>query len=817
MTKNVAEEFDLAQITTSTKKTVDLKNAESAALTFKGDTIDGQIVHQASGNNIIVMAFGTKQVEDTTVVDYDKLLVTATFKNFNKVNEKCDKFVLKSDEEYEETDDLFTMDYDPTFKKGTWTGTDLNDSVESDAINETFKLAGGNNVIEFNVLKDESEKDVAFGEDKVIAKGNTDTLLFDDDYALTFTRDGKDVVITATKGEDESAITGTVTVKDYLKKEGQNVYIGESSLKNIVEDELETMEIVDKSKKGNAKLEGTWITEGIIGGDGNNKITTGTGDDYVLASAGKDTLTIDGVGDKNLSLDSAASEAAIATTDYSSTTTVSFKKGVNLVPPNKENDPEAASLNVKFAWDEEEEPTGVITYAKKGNDLYVEQDWTGEKITDPDKSAAVIVKDFFNSKKPQIANAVTFDEEYLVDALADSKSGKLTQIGKGKITGTEYNDYLIGSKKADKITVTAVGDDIVEGAEGNDKITISAKAADKESGTKTLNFEKGSGKDTVIFATDADASVVLNNNANVKEVGGVVSYEKTGNDLIMKTVYAKDPEDRKSKDVTDTVTVKDYFAKAQDVKFTVANTSEAEDAPETIDVDLKTAVGDEYLTVNGVSSKSGSFKGTSFLGTDLNDSMTYTGKGNAFMYDIGGDDKYNVTLTKKSNLTIYDTFVSEEGKNKVDFTNSSENLRIFFNANKNGVVITQGTTDTDDLTILNADSLTKSNIKNVVKGKGSGFAIVDSYFGTTNAEDDVADMFTFYSTEKKGDLSALTILDMDSYISEVTSSVTAWFNDDANKAYADKTAMDVFASNDNAAITSLLAAYNVAYETPEVG
>ncbi|MBR3889779.1 hypothetical protein IKJ53_04625, partial [bacterium] len=117
---------------------------------------------------------------------------------------------------------------------------------------------------------------------------------------------------------------------------------------------------------------------------------------------------------------------------------------------------------------------------KKGNDL--------ELLTFKDgESGSIVLKNFF--KLEGIADTITVYE-------TDSNSSMLSLLphpfqvtGKGTIKGTAFDDYILGSTKADKIYAID-GEDEIYADKGNDKI-YSGEAK------PTLRFNVGDGKDTL--------------------------------------------------------------------------------------------------------------------------------------------------------------------------------------------------------------------------------------------------------------------------------------------------------------------------------
>ena len=107
--------------------------------------------------------------------------------------------------------------------------------------------------------------------------------------------------------------------------------------------------------------------------------------------------------------------------------------------------------------------------------------------------------------------------------------------------------------------------------------------------------------------------------------------------------------------------------------------------------------------------------------------FNYSGKGKAVMIRSSRKDKYIASLNSKSHLVINDSG-SSNGNDYLYIKTNKNNLRAFFNVDKEGSVTLNSNYKSDDLFIFNKSSLTVKNVKSVLKGGGSGFIDINNFF-----------------------------------------------------------------------------------------
>ncbi len=577
-----------------------------------------------------------------------------------------------------------------------------------------------------------------------------------------------------------------VTFKDYLKLAEDGVTIGETSLKDLLENNVKGVSILgdsDATKK--QTLTGTFLREQFYGGTNNDTISTGDDYDTIYLSEGRDTITVNGSGLKSLDYIRPAEELSLGNT------TVKFAKGVEFGFDEDGNVAEGkTALSLVSITDMLRDSN--YGFEKSGNDLIIDSDAIkklkkrfGADVELENKT--LTIKDFFAENGAINGTIFGYDSDHL-PVTFDDYGVSVFQFGNekkaNKMQDTKYDDMLIGGNKADKFTVSN-GDAHIFALKGNDTIDV-VKGAEGTvsiaetmgSGNDTLNIDSEVGENAEFMIDGAYSKMMTSDKADI-------SFEKTGDDLIFNMTYFKDADAGIKKDINDSLTVKNFFNNEFDVAFGY-NNLEPDDW-----YDVNKAL-DKKLIVNGVKDTdktSPTYKETIFEGTDYDDSMTYAGKGASYMAGGQGDDEYNVTLTKSSDLIISDT----SGDNDVSLTNSVNNFRMLLNIDNEGNLVVDE--DGSSLYVFNKSDFTA---KNVVKGdKASGKIEIDSFF---TLKDEAVYFGENYSMSAKEGA-----LYMKNYIGQITSAVAGWFT--THEGYADVEA--VLAENNANDVKSLIAVFDV--------
>jgi len=163
-------------------------------------------------------------------------------------------------------------------------------------------------------------------------------------------------------------------------------------------------------------------------------------------------------------------------------------------------------------------------------------------------------------------------------------------------------------------------------------------------------------------------------------------------------------------------------------------------------------------------------------------------------YNIGATSKKNVGFTKSSKIHIRDT----GGVDTMNIISKTKDLRLLFNVDENGNIVTSGEfhfSKNDDkiwdsIMIFNKSSLTAKNIN---KNNFTGVIEIDNWFSAGKIE----------TINTKNN----TNLNMETWINSVKSSVQSWLT---TGKYANKydNALEVFESKDSKAIASLVSVYS---------
>ena len=300
------------------------------------------------------------------------------------------------------------------------------------------------------------------GTDVIQGYDSSDTLVFEGAKDLSYSKTGagKDLIINKNYDYDDEKYKDKITLKNYFASD--DVSIGGVNINSLY-------------ISGSGKLNGTKYSDVIMGSNKADKITTGAGNDVVVAGKGKDTITIDGSGKKDLIF-------------------VDGDGNDTVIMDNK-------TAEVKL--DLSEKNDGIDEYTKSGNDLIITTFY--ENAKGKEVKETVTVKNVFDATKCDISKVSVKD--YSLKSLDDElNSTTLTVKGvRNVFEGSKYKDEIVGTKKADTIT-TGNGDDEIYAGKGNDTVTING------SGTKKISIGNGDGNDKIIYSYNgaATANLVMN-------------------------------------------------------------------------------------------------------------------------------------------------------------------------------------------------------------------------------------------------------------------------------------------------------------------
>ena len=469
-------------------------------------------------------------------------------------------------------------------------------------------------------------------------------------------------------------ISGQVTLKNYMKLAEDNVNIGTDSLKAILQGGADAQIALDYSsaKKGQT-IKGTFLSENITGSKFADKIYAVGGTDTITAGKGNDTITL-GTGIKTVNI--AGGDGYDTIKGLSNATSLALnisgavgsnnfvKSGNNLVIEHdiysyKDGKEVKYSTSASRSVDNTAVESGYYKVNEDNSILYSKTEQTGYTKIDTDHklysygSGKNIT--YYTSATHSENNTLVTEKTTVADYFIGNNADKVSTValnslnisGKGKIAGTKYNDVITGSAKADKIT-TGDGADVITAGKGNDTITIDG------AGAKTLNFDRTSGKDTVVVsaADFTSANLVFDGTADY-----TYDHSVNGNDLIVKANYdaVKDAKGKVTqKASTATITVKDYFADGLASK-----------------VNLNGSAISYGTTLDGTEGKSRA-EGEATKGNniyDMTDSPATTSAAKTVkIFDESGNDLYNVASLKSN------TYISDKaGKDALNINADADN------------------------------------------------------------------------------------------------------------------------------------------------
>ncbi len=491
-----------------------------------------------------------------------------------------------------------------------------------------------------------------------------------DPSELTSSKDGRNLVITKDKTR--------VTIVNYFSKDGKST---SSKVKTIrVNSDTNT----DVALLDALNISTDWLTftpdkKGVVTGTVFSDSINMTNSLTAPLNSKNKGLTINGGkgGDDITGTtfnDVISGGAGINTYNYdfgkqSGQDTVKLTKGETLILNLTDNGTPLACKNVKYG-------NGKVLGA--GNDLFIYKD---------NMSNMIRIKNFFKTS----ATIMIGDENLKEFFVSDDFSG-LFLSGKGKITGTIYNDNIQGSDRNDTITAKAGNDKIytnggkdtiVEtGVYGHDIIdgSLSSKVTVKLSSFDVNNLEYG--EDDLIYTTDANSSFtysdfVSGETADLWINAGNKSYHVTKNNS-EKVDFSKE--------------------KTNNIVYFTGNNQEY--------------TGSKKGGVNVIYSFGGENK---YITQGKNDTIT----------DYGNDDdSYTATVTKSGKVVISDN----GGTDSLTLNNKSSDLVLFYNTDNNG------NTD-DDLVIYNKNAVSYSGLSKAYKNNSyTGGIQISNYFADNELE-----------------------------------------------------------------------------------
>lgn len=461
--------------------TVYLAEGESLGLEIK----NAETTFEVKGKDVVIKA---KNEDKTSSV---------ILKDLASKDLGADVYLINTGADDWDTLNLTKYPYSATQKGNAFTGTRLNEVATSTDKKETFKLGAGTNTITFNAEE-------GFGTDTVtLTKQETLNLDIQKAEDISYVVQGKNLVVTA----KSAGKTSNIILKDFAGKDlgaTVNIVKGETLVETLNKHEFETKLTTKNSFTGTALIDkvdasGYEPKSGIKG----VTIKTGAGDDIITGSKYNDTI-VGGTGTNTLVID---------TTEAIGKDTYTMTKGETLILDLKNTSLEA------------------LSFTKSGNNLVISRSTMPMGLLKTDD--AIILKNYFTTNATvKVAhvvdetNKITDLKEYFsVDPLdEDCDEVGFIEINAskkgGSLSDSKYNDYIIGSDKADKITVTSGFDGIISG-KGNDTINI-------KGGSQYIIIEAEDGNDTIVGANKSDMLMLEIDSANDD-----LNFERKGNNLVV--------------------------------------------------------------------------------------------------------------------------------------------------------------------------------------------------------------------------------------------------------------------------------------------
>ncbi len=592
-------------------------------------------------------------------------------------------------------------------------GGDKNDVISAGAGNDTIDGGAGN-----DTLKGGSGDDViygSYGSDKIYGEAGTNTIIYDSTFG------GNDTIYSG-KGTDVVELTGvnysdciltragnnlvvyynldtgdSITFASYFSKKGkfsvQYVQLASSvklDINNAINDINEVITLSLKIK-GNGTIEGGYGYDSLTGGSGDDYISGGLGNDTIKGGNGNDTL-FGGLGSDKLYGQAGNNTYLYDTYVFGSDTIYTSGKGETIIDFSS-TDLTFTNNGVDGAYNDG------FSYTKSGNNLIINYATSLEQVG----NSSITISNFFKSSNTFTLNTKE-GQLNLKDAVIYFAG---TSDKTNKITGSSINDYIVGGDLKDTLKGGS-GNDTIIGGLGNDTITGGK-------GSNTIIYNKGDGNDVIVLTKGENLDIKLAGFDDASEI----SYKVSGKNLVLS--YTNDDGS------TSTITIKNFGT--SDVTTSTGSVNLY--INDTFVYDLRL---DNYLPeYNSFTAKKYSYTGNWHSeiidATSLNDSSVIVknnkgasinaGGGNDTIYgseyndtikggagdDViyggfgkntidggSGSDTYCLFVEKDTtdyNVQKETTTIKDTGKGSSDvdtaiFYETSENLQIWFNVDKNG-------------------------------------------------------------------------------------------------------------------------------------
>lgn len=555
-------------------------------------------------------------------------------------------------------------------KSNKITGSKFMDSIVGGSKNDTISAGDGNDYIDGGAgndsIKGGSGDDTimgSHGNDKIYGEKGINTIIYEENYSgndtiysgsgqdyinmtavsrddLIYAKSGNNLVITYNKTDGSS-----ITITNYFNKKGKTsvkeLRLNGSTLDLVKEyNDILSQVVVNKVKKDGALIGGDGY-DYLIGGNADDSLSGGLGNDTLYGGNGNDTLN-GGYGSDKL-YGQAGDNTYVFDNHALGEDTIYYSGNGKSTLDFSDTDLVFSSKGVENAVDE-------YSYTKSGNNLIINYATTDEEYG----NSSITISNFFKAKG-EFAITNSDGSEFDLKNATIYMNGKETS--KNKITGSQYNDYIIGYDYNDTLK-GGNGDDTIVGGKGNDNITGGA-------GHNVIEYAKGDGQDTI--------NLTKNENLDIKLTGfdstDKLTYNIVKNDLVIGIVSEKGVE-------TKLLTIKNLGKK----DVTTASGSVNLYLNGDFAMDLRE--GNYLATYNSFTAKKYSYTGTwhseKIDASSLNSETVKKNKGANINAGAGHDtiigSEYNDTIKGgDGNDVIY----TGTGTNTVDGGNGSDTYYIF--------------------------------------------------------------------------------------------------------------------------------------------
>lgn len=665
------------------------------------------------------------------------------------------------------------------------TGGNGNDTIIGGAGDDTITGGTGHNRIEY--IKGDGHDTIILTKNE-----NLDIYLseFDKTDNITYKRSENNLVISV--NEEEIITIKDFVIKDITGKYGSvNLYKNKILITDLKElniftynnnsftvenknydgnlkDEKITAVSLNKKKienfegayinayDGNDTITGSKYNDIILGGEGNDIIKAGSGDDILNGGSGDDKL----YGEKGNNIYVFDNHSQGNDTIYTT------GKGKTII--------DFSDTDLIFSENSVNNALEKYSYTKSKNDLIINYATNEEE----NGKSSITISNYFKSKNEFLLVDKNHDLENALNLKDFTIFIEGTESKQNKLTGSQYNDYILGGsfndvlkggngndticgKAGDDKIYGGNGDDSILGGSGNDKIysengddiIIGGQGDDTITGGKGHNiieYAKGDGFDTINLTKNENLDIKLTGFENQKNL----TYKIVKNDFVIG--YLEDGIETEilklknfaKKDVTtangsvrlyldgtmindlrknNNIIYTDFTAKKNSCTGTWL--SEIFDAT-SLNFDFsKNNKGAKINAGDGNDVIYGSRYNDTLNGGNGNDEI-YTGGGKNTVNGGNGSDTYYIFEDTGENTTIKDTGKGKADVDTVVINGFKEKCDIWFNIDKKGKI-----TKTFNVTDTNNNSATLTGIEKIVANGGTA--------------DDTSDDFYFdYTSEK---------------------------------------------------------------------